>query len=110
MTWSRSFRWLLPLVCLLLAGPAALSAEEADLGCLFDTPLAENASSEPALLAVEGLPAPLPASTPCGTCSLPGCRFRTRPHWVGPQQVTALDGAAGDVDECAFFWDEAEWS
>jgi hypothetical protein len=27
--------------------------------------------------------------------------------WVGPEKITALDGAAGDVDECAFFWDVA---
>ena len=30
--------------------------------------------------------------------------------WVGPEKIPALDGAAGDFDECAFFWDEAEWS
>ena len=29
---------------------------------------------------------------------------------VGPEKIPALDGAAGDVDESAFFWDEAEWS
>jgi len=27
--------------------------------------------------------------------------------WVGPQQVAALDGTAGDFDEGTFFWDEA---
>ncbi|HWM91530.1 MAG TPA: hypothetical protein VN493_12260 [Thermoanaerobaculia bacterium] len=27
--------------------------------------------------------------------------------WIGPQQITALDGATGDFDEGAFFWDEA---
>jgi hypothetical protein len=94
MTWSRSLRWLLPLVCLLLAGPAALSAEEVDLGCLFAAPVTENAPSEPALLAVEGLPAPLPASSPCGTCSLPGCRFRT----VGEACVTP----AGTPGNCFY--------
>jgi hypothetical protein len=76
MTWRRSLRWPLPLVCLLLAGPAVLSAEEADLACLFAAPEAESASSEPALLAVEGLPDPLPASTACGPCSLPSCRYK----------------------------------
>jgi hypothetical protein len=30
--------------------------------------------------------------------------------WVGPKKIPALDRAAGDVDEGAFFWDEAEWS
>ncbi|HWM90394.1 MAG TPA: hypothetical protein VN493_06470 [Thermoanaerobaculia bacterium] len=27
--------------------------------------------------------------------------------WIGPQQITTLDGATGDFDEGAFFWDEA---
>ena len=30
--------------------------------------------------------------------------------WIGPEKIPALDGAAGDFDEGAFFWDEAEWS
>lgn len=77
MTWRRSLRQLLPLVCLLLAGPAVLNAEEADLACLFAAPPAANASSEPAPPAVERLPEPLPAATACGTCSFPSCRFKS---------------------------------
>ena len=30
--------------------------------------------------------------------------------WIGPEEIPAVDGAAGDVDEGALFWDEAEWS
>ncbi len=31
-------------------------------------------------------------------------------NWIGPEKIPAVDRAAGDVDEGALFWDEAEWS
>jgi hypothetical protein len=89
MTRRRTLGWLLTLSCLLLAGPAALRAEEADLGCLFAAPAAADAPSEPALLVEVGLPAPLPASTRCGGCS-PGCAARN----VG-EACTTFSGAPG---------------
>lgn len=85
MTWKRSLPWLLPLVCLLLAGPAALSAEEIDLACLFAAPETENASTAPALQA-GSLSEPLQESATCGGCGT--CGFEG-------QACTRFGGAPG---------------